>query len=137
MAQPNQKHIFDLSGKAAVVAGARRGLGQYLNRAPAHADADLVITSRHLADLTSFQAEIEQMGRKALPLDLDVRNDESIPAMAEAARSHFGKIDILVKNAGCNIGKPALDVTSDDWNLVLETNLRGPFLRRKHSRAAC
>jgi gluconate 5-dehydrogenase len=127
MAQPTLKNIFDLSGKVAVVTGASRGLGQYLGRALAQAGADLVITSRRLADLSSFQAEIERMGRRALPLELDVRNVESIPAMAETARSHFGKIDILVNNAGCNIRKPALDVTPENWNLVLETNLRGPF----------
>ena len=119
--------LFDLTGKTAVVTGASRGLGQYLGRALARAGADLVITSRHLADLKSFQDEIEGMGRKVLPLELDVRDVDGIGRVAESAWSHFSKIDILVNNAGCNVRKPALEITPDDWNLVLDTNLKGAF----------
>jgi gluconate 5-dehydrogenase len=118
---------FDLTGKVAVVTGASRGLGQYMGRALARAGADLVITSRKLADLSDFKAEIEAMGRRALPLELDVRDEASIRAVAPAALAHYGKVDILLNNAGCNVRKPALNVTWEDWNLVLETNLRGPF----------
>ena len=118
---------FDLSGRTAVVTGASRGLGQYLGRALARAGADLVITSRRLADLRSFQGEIESMGRRAVPLELDVRDGESIRSMAQAALRSVGTIDILVNNAGCNVRKPALDITWDDWNRVLDTNLRGSF----------
>jgi NAD(P)-dependent dehydrogenase (short-subunit alcohol dehydrogenase family) len=121
------ENLFDLTGKVAVVTGASRGLGQYLGRALARAGADLVITSRKLQDLKPFQAEIEGLGHQALPLELDLRDAASIRAAADAAASHFGKIDILVNNAGCNVRKPALDVTWDDWNLVLDTNLRGSF----------
>ncbi len=67
------------------------------------------------------------MGRRVLPLELDVRDFESIQRMAEAAHAHYGQIDILVNNAGCNVRKPAVDVSWDDWNLVLDTNLRGTF----------
>jgi NAD(P)-dependent dehydrogenase (short-subunit alcohol dehydrogenase family) len=118
---------FDLTGKVAVVTGTSRGLGQYLARALARAGADLVMTSRDPASLKSFQAEIESLGRKALPLALDVRQQESIHGMAAAAIGHYGKIDILVNNAGCNVRKPALQVTWEDWNLILDTNLRGTF----------
>ena len=118
---------FDLSGKTAIVTGTSRGLGQYMARALARAGADLVITSRNAESLAPFEKEIEALGRKALPLPLDVRDHDSIRRMAEAARMHYGKIDILVNNAGCNVRKPAVDVTWDDWNLVLDTNLRGPF----------
>jgi gluconate 5-dehydrogenase len=118
---------FDLTGKVAIVTGTSRGLGQYFARALATAGADLVITSRDLASLKPFQSEMEALGRKALPLPLDVRNQESINAMVETAISHYGKIDILVNNAGCNVRKPALEVTWDDWNLILDTNLRGTF----------
>jgi len=120
-------NIFDLTGKVAVVTGASRGLGQYLGRALAKAGADLVITSRRIADLKPFQTEIEDLGRRVLPLELDLRDAASIAAAAPTAQSHFGNIDILVNNAGCNVRKPALDVTWDDWNLVLDTNLRGSF----------
>ncbi len=118
---------FDLSGKVALVTGASRGLGQYFGRALARAGADLVITSRDPAALKTFQAEVQALGRQALPLALDVRQYESIQQMAAAAVAHYGKIDILVNNAGCNVRKPALEVTWEDWNLVLDTNLRGTF----------
>lgn len=119
--------LFDLTGRVAIVTGASRGLGQYFGRALARAGADLVVTSRDPAKLRPFQAEIEALGRQALPLACDVRQQESIRAMVAAAAAHYGKIDILVNNAGCNVRKPALEVTWDDWNLVLDTNLRGTF----------
>ncbi|MGO8677130.1 MAG: SDR family NAD(P)-dependent oxidoreductase [Limisphaerales bacterium] len=120
-------NLFDLTGKVALVTGASRGLGQYFGRALARAGADLVITSRHLESLEPFRVEIEALGHKALGLALDVCNSESIQKAVEAALGHYGKIDILVNNAGCNARKPALDVTWDDWNMVLDTNLRGTF----------
>jgi NAD(P)-dependent dehydrogenase (short-subunit alcohol dehydrogenase family) len=119
--------FFDLSGRVALVTGASRGLGQYFGRALAKAGADLVITSRTLESVRDFQKEIEDLGRKAVPLELDVRSQDSIQRLGEAAWKAYGKIDILVNNAGCNVRKPALDITWDDWNLVLETNLRGTF----------
>ena len=120
-------NIFDLTGRIALVTGTSRGLGQYLGRALARAGADLVITSRDAAALAPFQREIESLGRRALPLALDVRDHGSIQRAVAAAVAHYGQIDILVNNAGCNVRKPALDVTWDDWNLVLDTNLRGTF----------
>ena len=119
--------LFDLSGQVAVVTGASRGLGQTFGRALARAGADLVVTSRRKEDLAAFVTEIEQMGRRATPVELDVRDEASIRAMVEAAEAAFGRIDILVNNAGCNVRKPALEVTWEDWNLVLDTNLRGSF----------
>ena len=119
--------LFDLTGKVAIVTGTSRGLGQYFGRALARAGADLVITSRKLGALDGFMREVEDLGRKALPLELDVRDFNSIQRMVEAAQAHYGRIDILVNNAGCNVRKPAVDVTWDDWNLVVETNLRGSF----------
>jgi len=119
--------FFDLNGRVAIVTGASRGLGQYFSRALARAGADLIITARKLDSLGPFQKEIEALGRKAYPLELDVRNHESIQKFGEDAIKAYGKIDILVNNAGCNVRKPALDITWDDWNLVLDTNLRGTF----------
>ena len=118
---------FDLTGKAALVTGASRGLGQCFAHALARAGADLVITSRDPAALGPLQKEIESLGRQAWPLALEVRDQGSIRQMAQAAVEHYGKIDILVNNAGCNVRKPALEITWDDWNLVLDTNLRGTF----------
>jgi len=120
-------NLFDLAGKSAIVTGTSRGLGQYFARALARAGADLVITSRRPDSLAAFKAEIEALGRRAVPVELDVRDSSSIRRMADAAYAAYGPIDILVNNAGCNVRKPALEVSWDDWNLVLETNLRGTF----------
>jgi len=119
--------LFDLGGRVAIVTGTSRGLGQYFARALARAGADLVLTSRRREDLAPFQAEIEALGRRAVALELDVRDRESIERMAAAAEAAYGHLDILVNNAGCNVRKPALEVTWDDWNLVVDTNLRGSF----------
>jgi gluconate 5-dehydrogenase len=119
--------LFDLSGKTALITGASRGLGQYFGRALAKAGADLVITSRKKEALVDFQKEIEALGRKAYCVDLDVRDFDSIQRMADTALKACGQIEILVNNAGCNVRKHAEDVSWDDWNLILETNLRGSF----------
>jgi gluconate 5-dehydrogenase len=119
--------LFDLSGRVAIVTGTSRGLGQYMARALARAGADLVLTSRTRESLRAFEAEIRALGRRAISLELDVRNLESIERMAAEADTAFGHLDILVNNAGCNVRKPALEVTWDDWNLILDTNLRGSF----------
>jgi NAD(P)-dependent dehydrogenase (short-subunit alcohol dehydrogenase family) len=119
--------LFDLSGKTAIVTGTSRGLGQNFARALAKAGADLVLTSRNRASLSAFETEIQSLGHRAVSLELDVRYQHSIEAMVAAAESAFGRLDILVNNAGVNIRKPALEVTWEDWNLILDTNLRGSF----------
>jgi NAD(P)-dependent dehydrogenase (short-subunit alcohol dehydrogenase family) len=119
--------LFDLTGHVALVTGTSRGLGQYFARALARSGADLVITSRTADTLKPFVDEIAQLGRRAVPLALDVCDLKSIEQMAAAAEDAYGKIDILVNNAGMNIRKPALDVAWDDWNKILDTNLRGSF----------
>lgn len=121
------ENLFDLTGKVAVVTGTSRGLGQYMGRALARAGADLVITSRKIDTLQPFKEEIEALGRRALPVELDVRDYDSIQRFVPVVIEHYGKIDVLVNNAGLNVRKPALDITWEDWNVVLETNLRGSF----------
>lgn len=120
-------NIFDLSGQVALVTGASRGLGQQFAMALGRAGADLVITSRDRERLAPVETQITALGRKVVSLELDVRDFGSIQRMVDAAHESIGRIDILVNNAGCNVRKPALDVTWEDWNLVLDTNLRGSF----------
>jgi NAD(P)-dependent dehydrogenase (short-subunit alcohol dehydrogenase family) len=120
-------NLFDLNGRVAIVTGTSRGLGQQFARALANAGADLVLTSRNRDHLLSFETEIKDLGRRAVSLELDVRDPQSIEQMAAAAEEAFGHVDILVNNAGMNIRKPALEVTWEDWNAILDTNLRGSF----------
>jgi gluconate 5-dehydrogenase len=119
--------LFDLTGQVAIVTGTSRGLGQYFAKALAKAGADLVLTSRKREALAAFESEIQALGRRVVSLDLDVRNQQSIEKMVADAEAAFGQIHILVNNAGMNIRKPALDVTWEDWNQILDTNLRGTF----------
>jgi NAD(P)-dependent dehydrogenase (short-subunit alcohol dehydrogenase family) len=119
--------LFDLTGKVALVTGASRGLGQQFARALARAGADLVITARNVDSLRATQEEITALGRRAVALPLELRNLDSIHFLVEEAVAAYGEVDILVNNAGCNVRKPALEITPEDWDLVLDTNLRGTF----------
>lgn len=119
--------LFDLSGRVAIITGTSRGLGQHMARALAKAGADLVLTSRARSRLLPFEAEIKALSRRVVSLELDVRKQESIEKMAVDAEAAFGRVDILVNNAGCNVRKPAREVTWEEWNLILDTNLRGSF----------
>ena len=119
--------MFDLSGQIAVVTGGSRGLGSYMARALAGAGADLVITARKAADCARTEDEIRALGRRAWSFSLDVREQQSISDFAVALETEGIEPSILVNNAGCNVRKLFFDVTWDDWNTVLETNLRGPY----------
>lgn len=120
--------LFSLAGRTALVSGASRGLGKGFALTLARAGADVAITSRTLDSLRGTAAEIEALGRRAIPLELDVRDHASIQDCARQALAAFeGKLDILVNNAGCNVRKPAAEMAWEDWNLILDTNLRGVF----------
>jgi NAD(P)-dependent dehydrogenase (short-subunit alcohol dehydrogenase family) len=119
--------LFDLTGKVAIVTGTSRGLGQYFARALAKAGADLVITSRDISRLNDFKKEIESLGRKVLPVKLDVLLQSDIEKMVRTVISEYGKIDILVNNAGLNIRSPSTELNRQDWDTVLDTNLKGSF----------
>lgn len=120
-------HLFDLTGKLALVTGASRGLGRDFALTLARAGADVAITSRTLDALADTRAAIEKLGRRCFPVALDVRSHESITAAIDRIPRDFAPVDILINNAGCNIRKPALEVTWEDWNTILDTNLRGVF----------
>jgi len=118
--------LFDLSGRRALVSGASRGLGLQMAGALARAGADLVITARDAASLEEPRRQLESYGKKVEVVALDLQHEESIHAAVEKAMA-TGPVDILLNNAGCNIRKPALDVQWEDWNTILDTNLRGMF----------
>ncbi len=118
---------IDLTDKVAVVTGSSRGIGRAIARALAGAGADVVITSRNPDSLQRVKEDLETLGRRVLPVQLDVRKRNDIIDMAEAALDHFGHVDILVNNAGMNIRTPALKLEWEEWDAVLETNLKGAF----------
>ena len=117
--------LFDLHGKTAVVTGASRGIGLMAATTMADAGADLVLCD--LASLDDAVKRMEPLGRTMLPLKVDVSSRESIQkAVAEGVRK-FGKLDIVINAAGTNLRKPAEDFTEEEWNLVINVNLRGTF----------
>lgn len=118
---------FTLIDRIAIVTGASKGLGYGTALALAHAGAHVVVTARALERAEPVAAEIHAMGREALPLALDVRLLDSIDAMVGATLERFGRIDILVNNAGINIPEPALGVSEEHWDRVLDINLKGLF----------
>ena len=118
---------FDLTGKTAMVTGASRGLGRRFALTLAKAGANVVVTARQPSSLRDVCNEIESLGRRALALSLEVTQLSSIQEAVEKATQQSRRIDILVNNAGCNIRKRALEITWEDWNQVLDTNLRGAF----------
>jgi 2-deoxy-D-gluconate 3-dehydrogenase len=118
---------FSLTDKIAIVTGASKGLGHGVALALANAGAHVVVTSRSLERAEPVAAEIRAMGRQALPLDLEVRSLESIDAMVASTTERFGRIDVLVNNAGINIPEPALEVTEEHWDRLMDINLKGLF----------
>ena len=123
--------MFNLEGKNAFVSGASRGLGRQFANALAKAGAHIVITSRTLESLETTKQEIEALGRKCIEIEMEVLKEDSIVNAVKRAEAELGPISILVNNAGCNIRKPALEVTWKDWETVVDTNLKGAFFLAK------
>ncbi len=119
--------LFSLHGKKAVVTGSSRGLGSYMALALASAGAELILTSRAAERCRETEAKIRELGKKSSSYSLDIRSEESIKRFGAEVREKHGHVDILVNNAGCNIRKPALEFTWDEWDTILDTNLKGMF----------
>jgi len=120
-------NTFDLTGKVAVVTGGGTGLGEAIAKALAEAGASIVLCGRRQEPLDKVASEIESGGGKALPIRTDVTNVEDVNAMASEALNAFGRVDVLVNNAGINTVKPFLELTEKEWDAVLDTNLKGCF----------
>lgn len=129
MTTPHPAHqLFDLTGKVALVTGGSRGLGREMSLAFAAAGADVVVASRKLDSCAGTVAEIETMGRRGLAHACHVGVWKDLDALVEAAYARFGKIDVLVNNAGMSPLYPTLDQVSEElWDKVLAVNLKGPF----------
>jgi len=119
---------FHLGGKVSIVTGAGRGIGRSIAVGLAIAGSDVVLTSRTVSELNDVASEIEKIGRKALIVPADVLKSEEIQHVVDKTKNEFGKIDILINNAGMTVKKPAEDYELDDWNNVIGVNLTGVFL---------
>jgi NAD(P)-dependent dehydrogenase (short-subunit alcohol dehydrogenase family) len=118
---------FDVQGKTALVTGAARGLGRAISLALAHAGADVALGLRDKNTGGDLVREIQKLGRRALPLQMDMSKLDQISLAIERAAEHFGRLDILVNNAGIAPDNLAENVTEKDFDATLAINLKGTF----------
>jgi NAD(P)-dependent dehydrogenase (short-subunit alcohol dehydrogenase family) len=119
---------FGLEGKTALVTGAGKGIGRALAVGLAEAGADVALTARTESDLEETAAEIRRTGRRAYICKADVTSREQVEAAVAKGVGEAGKLDILVNNAGMNIRTPALEVTDEEWETIVQTNLKSAFM---------
>ena len=119
--------MFNLRGRVAVVTGASSGLGKQMSKAFAKQGADLVLLARRLEKLEELKNEIEAMGVRVLPVKCDGTNVEDIAAAARVAEETFGKVDILVNCAGSAKNAGVLDMTDEEWDFTIKTDMDSVF----------
>ena len=118
--------LFDLSGRVAIVTGGNGGIGLGMARGLGQAGAAVVVAGRQAAKSRAAVKELEALGAQAAAVEVDVRREASVRAMVEAAVQRFGRLDILVCNAGTNIRKLPHEYTLEEWHTVLERAVEGP-----------
>lgn len=123
----NEFPKFDLNGHVALVTGAARGLGRAISLALAHAGADVALGLRDVKTGGELQREIGAIGRRALPLQMDMTRLDQIFQAVDDTAAHFGRLDILVNNAGLGPENAAENVREEDFDLTLTVNLKGTF----------
>ncbi len=125
----SSKDLFSLDGKVSIVTGGGRGLGYGIAQALAGAGSDLVIASRSRHELDRASQEItEETKRRVLPLPLDLAREGEIERLVKTTLKKFGRIDVLVNNAGTTVRKPFLEISEKDFDDVVHLNLRAVFL---------
>jgi NAD(P)-dependent dehydrogenase (short-subunit alcohol dehydrogenase family) len=121
---------FTLSGKVAIVTGARQGIGKAIALALAQAGADIAICDRVIEDgeLNAVAEEVKRLGRRSLAVQADITQKAEVDGLVKRVVDEFGVIDILVNNAAMNIRAPLLELREDGWDRVINTDLKGYFL---------
>jgi NAD(P)-dependent dehydrogenase (short-subunit alcohol dehydrogenase family) len=124
----NAKKLFDLSGRTAIVTGGSIGLGYQMAEALAEIGANVVLCARKKERCEQAAEGLKQLGVKTLALGCDVKNPEQVQSVVQETISHFGRVDVLINNAGVSWGAPVEEMKLEHWNKVIETNLTGTFL---------
>lgn len=119
--------MFNLKGRVVVVSGASSGLGAQMAEGFAKQGADLVITARRIEKLEELASKIRAMGVKCLPIKCDVTDSESVNNAAAAVEKEYGKVDVLVNCAGSAKNAGVLNMTDDEWNFTVDTDLTSVF----------
>ena len=117
-----------LTGRTAVITGASKGLGKAMALALGGAGAKLALISRNKEQLQAVAAEAQKLGAEAEVFVADVTSEEQVKKLERDVAAKFGKVQILINNAGINIRKPSVEFTLDDWRAVMDTNLTSVFL---------
>ncbi len=123
----NIHQLFSLEDKVAVITGASQGIGSEMAKLLGTAGAKVALVARNEKKLKSLAEEMMAAGHEAMPFPCDITKVEDISVMMKQIYDHFGQIDILINNAGINIAKPEDQVTEDDWDTVLDLNLKSVF----------
>jgi gluconate 5-dehydrogenase len=124
----NTKKLFDLTGRVAIITGGSVGLGRQMAEGLAEMGASLVLCARKKERCEQAAQELQRLGVETLALGCDVKDPASIRSVVDAAVSKFGRIDVLINNAGTSWGAPVEEMRLEHWNKVIETNLTGTFL---------
>lgn len=127
-AQMNSTKLFNLEGRVALITGGSRGLGLQIAKGYGAHGAKLALTARKANELADAEAELKALGYDVFVMPSDLSNPESIPPMVDAVLARFGRIDILMNNAGASWGAPAETYPLDAWNKVIATNLTGSWV---------
>jgi len=124
----NVKQLFDLTGRVAIVSGGSMGLGRQMAEGLAEMGANLVLCARTKERCEEAAEALRSLGVQAIALECDVKDKAAIQQVVEETLTKFGRVDILVNNAGASWGAPVEDMTLEQWDKVLSTNLTGTFL---------
>jgi len=127
-ARTTVRELFNLNGRTAIITGGSVGLGRQMAEALAEQGANVVLCARKKERCVQAAEEIQQLGVRTMALGCDVRNPVHVQAVVDATLSAFGRIDILINNAGTSWGAPIEEMRLEQWNKVIETNLTGTFL---------
>jgi NAD(P)-dependent dehydrogenase (short-subunit alcohol dehydrogenase family) len=124
----NVKQLFDLTGRVAIITGGSVGLGRQMAEGLAEMGANLVLCARKKERCQQAAEDLQKLGAKTLAVACDVKNPADIHGVVDATMAQFGRIDILINNAGTSWGAPVEEMRLEHWNKVIETNLTGTFL---------
>ena len=122
---------FDLTGKVAIITGGNGGIGLGMARGLARAGASIVIAGRNKDKSKEAVRDVEALGAEALAISVNVTDTSSVAAMVQATLKQFGRIDVLINNAGMSVRQPAHVISLEDWNTVIDTNLTSAFICSK------
>ncbi len=120
--------MFDLKGRVAIVTGGNGGIGLGMARGLADAGARIVVAARNATKSQGAVKDLNSRGGEAIAVEVDVADEHSVARLVDTTRQRYGRLDVLVNNAGINIRKPVHELALEEWRRVLDTNLTSAFL---------